>query len=57
MDSESSPVVAGAVEKVEISLRLRDFQAQWKSPALGLFRGAAFSTALLPPNCAVDPDF
>jgi len=40
---------------VEISLRLRDFQAQWKSPALGLFRGAAFSTALLPPNCAVDP--
>src|SRR6266851_4034558 len=56
MDSESSPVVAGAVEKVEISLRLRDFQAQWKSPALGLFRGAAFSTALLPPNCAVDPE-
>jgi len=42
---------------VEISLRLRDFQAQWKSPALGLFRGAAFSTALLPPNCAVDPEF
>jgi hypothetical protein len=43
------------VEKVEIPLPLWDFQAQWKSPAFGLFREAAFSTAPLPPNCAVDP--
>ncbi len=41
--------VAGAVGKVEIPLRLRDFQAQRKSPAFGLFLGAAFSTALVPP--------
>jgi hypothetical protein len=25
---------------------LRDFQARWESPALGLFHGAASSTAL-----------
>jgi hypothetical protein len=43
------------VEQVEIPLRLRDFQAQWESPAFGLFHGAAFSTALLPINCALDP--
>ncbi len=41
--------VAGAVGKVEIPLPLRDFQAQRKSPAFGLFLGAAFSTALVPP--------
>ena len=43
------------MEKVEIPLRLRDFQAQWESSAFGLFHGAAFSTALLPINCAIDP--
>jgi hypothetical protein len=43
------------VEKVEIPLRLRDFQAQWESPAFGLFHGAAFSTAILPINSAIDP--
>jgi hypothetical protein len=42
---------------VEIPLPLWDFQAQWKSPAFGLFHEAAFSTAPLPPNCAVDPFF
>ena len=45
------------MEKVEIPLRLRDFQVQWESPAFGLFHGAAFSTALLPINCAIDPFF
>jgi hypothetical protein len=40
--------VAGAVGKVKIPLRLRDFQVQWKSPAFGLFHGTAFSTALAP---------
>src|ERR1700730_15886162 len=44
-----------AVGKVEIPLVLRDFQAEWKSPAVGLFRGASFSTAVLPTNCAKDP--
>jgi hypothetical protein len=44
------------VEKVEIPLRLRDFQAQWESPALGLFHGAACSTALLPINCRAHPE-
>jgi hypothetical protein len=44
------------VEKVEIPLRLRDFQAQGESPAFGLFHGAAFSTALLPTDCAIDPE-
>ena len=42
--------------KVEIPPPLRDFQAQWESPALGLFHGAAFSTALLPTNCAIEPE-
>ena len=45
-----------AVGKVEIAPLLRDFQAEWKSPAVGLFRGASFSTAVLPTNCAKDPD-
>src|ERR1019366_5394994 len=48
-------LVVGAVEKVEIPRRLRDFQAQWESPALGLFHGAACSTALLPINCRAHP--
>ncbi len=51
MFSGSSPgklnAVAGAVGKVNIPLRLRDVQVQWKSPAFGLFHGTAFSTALL----------
>jgi hypothetical protein len=37
-------VAAGAVEEVEIPPLLRDFQARWESPALGLFLGAASST-------------
>jgi hypothetical protein len=40
--------VAGAVGKVKIPRRLRDFQVHWESPAFGLFHGTAFSTALLP---------
>jgi len=44
------------VGKVEIPLPLRDFQAQWKSPAFGLFHGAAFSTALVPTDCALNTD-
>ena len=55
MESKRKPVVAGAVENVEISLLLRDFQAEWESPVFGLFRGAPFSTALLPPNSAMEP--
>ena len=39
-------VAAGAVEEVEIPPLLRDFQARWESPALGLFLGAAPSTDL-----------
>jgi hypothetical protein len=38
------PVAAGAVEEVGIPPLLRDFQARWKSPAFGLFLGAASST-------------
>jgi len=34
------------VEEVEIPPLLRDFQARWESPALGLFHGAASSTDL-----------
>jgi hypothetical protein len=30
----------------------RDFQVPWESPAFGLFRGTAFSTALLPTDGA-----
>jgi ABC-type multidrug transport system ATPase subunit len=41
--------VVGAVGKVGIRPRLPDFQAEWESPAFGLFRGAAFSTASYPP--------
>ena len=41
---------------MEIARLLRDFQAEWESPAFGLFRGAPFSTALLPTNCAKDPN-
>ena len=37
-------VAAGAVEEVGIPPLLRDLQARWKSPALGLFLGAASST-------------
>jgi hypothetical protein len=37
-------VAAGAVEEVDIPPLLRDFQARWESPALGLFLGAAAST-------------
>ena len=44
--------VAGAVGKVKIPRRLRDFQVPWESPAFGLFHGTAFSTALLPTDGA-----
>ena len=37
-------VAARMVGEVEISPHLRDFQARWKSPAFGLFLGAASST-------------
>jgi hypothetical protein len=36
-------VAAEAVEEVGIPPLLRDFQARWESPALGLFLGAASS--------------
>src|SRR5271157_705233 len=55
MKWESYPVVAGAVGKVEIPPLSRDFPAEEESPALGLFHGAAFSTALLPTNSAKEP--
>jgi hypothetical protein len=32
--------------KVKIPMLYRDFQVTWESPALGLFHGPAFSTAL-----------
>lgn len=48
---KTHPAVAGAVGKVKIPLRLRDFQVQWKSPAFGLFHATAFSTALVPTDC------
>src|SRR5215469_16580222 len=44
-------------KKCEIPLRLRDFQAEWESPAVGLFHAAAFSTAFLPANSATEPIF
>jgi integrase/recombinase XerD len=44
------------VGKVEIPPLLRDFQAEWESPAFGLFPGAAFSIALLPTNSAIEPE-
>jgi hypothetical protein len=43
------------VEKVAIPPPLRDCQAQWESPASGLFHGAAFCTALLPTDSAIEP--
>src|ERR1022692_4305787 len=43
--SESLPVVAGAVGKVEIPPLLRDFQTEGESPAFGLLHAVAFSTA------------
>lgn len=49
--------MTGAVGKVEIQLLSRDFQAEWESPAFGLFHAAAFSTALLPTNSATEPNF
>jgi len=36
---------------------LRDFQAEWESPAFGLFHAASFSTALLPIDSATEPLF
>src|SRR5215469_4090842 len=42
-------------KKCEIPLLLRDFQAEWESPAVGLFHAAAFSTAFLPANSATEP--
>jgi len=45
--AKTKSLVVGALEKVGIPPQLRDFQAEWESPAVGLFRGAAFSTALL----------
>jgi len=50
------PVIVGAVGKVKIQPFLRDFQAEGESPAVGLFYGAAFSTALLPINSAKEPE-
>jgi hypothetical protein len=44
--------VVGAVGKVKIALLLRDFQVEWESSAFGLFHGTAFSTALVPTDCA-----
>jgi hypothetical protein len=52
--SEGQLVVAGAVVKVEIRA-LADFQAQWESPALGLFHEVSFSMARLPTNSAIEP--
>jgi hypothetical protein len=46
----------GAVEKLGIPPSLRDFRAQWESPAFGLFHGAGFSTTLLPTNTAIEPE-
>ena len=51
---EKPTAVVGAVEKVKIPLRLRDFQGEWESPAFGLFHGTAFSTALAA-DCATEP--
>ena len=49
---EKTTAVVGAVGKVKIPLRLRDFQVEWESPAFGLFHGTAFSTALVSTDCA-----
>ena len=52
---ENQTAVVGAVEKVKILMRLRDFQVEWESPAFGLFHGTAFSTALVPTDGATEP--
>jgi hypothetical protein len=44
------------VVKVEIRA-LADFQAQWESPALGLFHEVPFSIARLPTDSAIEPYF
>ncbi|HVB57029.1 MAG TPA: hypothetical protein VNE63_11430, partial [Candidatus Acidoferrales bacterium] len=44
------------MKKLGIPPSLRDFQAEWESPAFGLFQGAGFSTALLPTNTAIEPE-
>jgi CO/xanthine dehydrogenase Mo-binding subunit len=49
--------VVGAVGKLGIRPHLPDFQAEWESPAVGLFHEACFSTAHLPTNSAIDPIF
>src|SRR5882762_6186028 len=52
--SGSSPekltAVAGAVGKVKIPRRLRDFQVRWKSPAFGLFPEPLFPRPFYPPR-------
>ena len=55
MKAENEPAVVEAVGKVDFQLPLLDFQAKWESPAFGLFRGASFSTALLPTDSAIEP--
>src|SRR5690242_11143939 len=40
--TETLTAVAGAVGKVKIPLRLRDFQVLWESSAFGLFHGNGF---------------
>jgi hypothetical protein len=52
---EKLTAVAGAVGKVKIPMLWRDFQVKWESPAFGLFHGTAFSTALVPTDCAPEP--
>lgn len=52
---EKSIAVVGAVGKVKIPMRLRDFQVEWESPAFGLFHGTAFSTALVSTEGAPQP--
>ncbi len=44
-------VAAEAVVEVGIPTLLRDFQARWESPALGLFLGAASSTDHFTHHC------
>jgi hypothetical protein len=45
--AKTKSAVVGAVEKVGIPPLFRDFQAEWESPDVGLFHGAASSTAFL----------
>lgn len=55
---DSSQSAAGAREEVKIPESFRDFQARWKSPALGLFlRAASSSTRFSPTNSAIEPLF